>query len=82
MKSAVRVYLRAVDRFRELLLLGVHFTSRQPARRTEITSIRFRNGFLQERNVFIIHGQVVVVTRYHKSQSQLDKPKVIPRFLP
>ena len=24
----------------------------------------------------------MIVTRYHKSQSQFDKPKVIPRFLP
>ena len=23
-----------------------------------------------------------IITRYHKSQSQFDKPKVIPRFLP
>ncbi|KAK4978488.1 hypothetical protein LTR28_005319 [Elasticomyces elasticus] len=27
-------------------------------------------------------GQVVFVTRYHKSQSQWDKPKVVPLFLP
>jgi hypothetical protein len=25
---------------------------------------------------------MVFITRYHKSQSQFDKPKVIPRFLP
>ena len=37
---------------------------------------------MQDRNVFVIHGHMVVVTRYHKSQSQFDKPKVIPRFLP
>ena len=29
-----------------------------------------------------MHGQMVFVTRYHKSQTQMDKPKVIPRFLP
>jgi superfamily II DNA helicase RecQ len=27
-------------------------------------------------------GQVMTVVRYHKSQSQWDKPKVVPRFLP
>ncbi|TKA72808.1 hypothetical protein B0A55_09533 [Friedmanniomyces simplex] len=37
--------------------------------------------FLQDRNVFVIQGQMVVVTRYHKSQSQFYKPKVILRFL-
>ncbi|KAK3617521.1 hypothetical protein LTR22_026710 [Elasticomyces elasticus] len=81
-KTAVQKYLRQVDRFRELLLLCVHVTGGQPARGSEITTIRFRIGFLQDRNVFVIQGQMVVVTRYHKSQSQLDKPKVIPRFLP
>lgn len=78
----VRKYLQAVDRFRELLLFCVHITGGQPGRGTEITAIRSKNGFLQDRNIFIIRGQVVVVTRYHKSASQLDKPKVIPRFLP
>ncbi|TKA60633.1 hypothetical protein B0A49_13140 [Cryomyces minteri] len=78
----VRRYLRKVDRFRELLLFCVHLTGGQPARGTEITSVRFKNGFLQDRNIFVMHGQVVVITRYHKSQSQYDKPKVIPRFLP
>ncbi len=78
----VRAYLRAVDQFREILLLCVHLTGGQPARGTEISTVRFRNGYAQDRNVFVIHEQIVVVTRYHKSQSQLDKPKVIPRFLP
>ena len=30
----------------------------------------------------MIHGQIAVVTRYHKSQSQWGRPKVVPRFLP
>lgn len=78
----IRRWLRYVDEFRELLLLCVHITAGQPARGTEITSVRFKNGFMQARNVYIIHGQVAVVTRYHKSQSQQDKPKIVPRFLP
>jgi len=78
----IRRYLRHVDDFLRLLLFCVHTTYGQPARGTEITSIRFQNGCLQDRNVFIIDGQVVVVTRYHKSQSQFDRPKVVPRFLP
>lgn len=81
-KLPVLKYLRQVDRFRELLLFLVHVTGGQPARGSEITTIRFRNGFLQDRNVFAMAGQMVIVTRYHKSQSQFDKPKVIPRFLP
>jgi hypothetical protein len=62
-------YLRKVDRFRELLLLYMHLTGGQPARGTEMTTLRFKNGYLQDRNIFVMHGQMVFVTRYHKSQS-------------
>jgi len=78
----VRKYVRRIDRFLELLLFSVHVTGGQPARGTEITSLRHRNSFLQDRNIFVMDGQVAFVTRYHKSQSQWDKPKVVPRFLP
>ena len=81
-KPAVRRYLRQIDRFRELLLFCIHVCGGQPARGSEITTVRFRNGYMQDRNVFVIQGHMVIVTRYHKSQSQFDKPKVIPRFLP
>ncbi|KAF4546948.1 Orsellinic acid-like protein [Elsinoe fawcettii] len=78
----VKGYLQAVETFLRSLLFAVHVSGGQPARGPEITSLRFKNGFLQDRNVFIIHGQVVTVTRYHKSASQFDSPKVVPRFLP
>jgi superfamily II DNA helicase RecQ len=78
----VRQYLRRIETFLEMLLFSVHTTAGQPARGTEITSVRFRNGFLQDRNLYVIDGRVVLITRYHKSQSQFDTPKVIPRFLP
>jgi superfamily II DNA or RNA helicase len=78
----VRQYLRRIDRFLELALFGVHVASGQPGRGTEITTIRHKNSMLQDRNIFVVDGQVMTVVRYHKSQSQWDKPKVVPRFLP
>jgi superfamily II DNA helicase RecQ len=80
--KAVRQYMRQMDRFLELLLCSVHVTSGQPGRGSEITTIRHRNGVLQDRNIFVVDGQVMTVVRYHKSQSQWDKPKIVPRFLP
>jgi hypothetical protein len=44
--------------------------------------MQYRNGLLQDRNIFIVDSAVMTVVRYHKSQSQWDKPKVVPRFLP
>jgi hypothetical protein len=78
----VRQYLRQVNRFLELLLGCVHIMSGQPGRGSEITTIRHRNGLLQDRNVFVVDGDMMIVVRYHKSQSQWDKPKIVPRFLP
>jgi hypothetical protein len=78
----VRQYLRQVNRFLEVLLCSVHVTSGQPGRGSEITTIRHGNGILQDRNIFVVDGQVMTVVRYHKSQSQWDKPKIVPRFLP
>jgi hypothetical protein len=68
--KAVRQYIRQVDRFLELLLYSVHVTSGQPGRRSEITTIWHRNGILQDRNIFVADGQIIMVVRYHKSQSQ------------
>jgi superfamily II DNA or RNA helicase len=78
----VRQYLQQMDRFLELLLFSVHVTSGQPGRGSEITTIRHCNGLLQDRNIFVVDGAIMTVVRYHKSQSQLDRPKIVPRFLP
>jgi hypothetical protein len=67
---AVQRYLKLLDRFLELLCLAVHITSGQPARGPELLSVRWRNSVLQDRNLYIIAGQVAIVTRYHKTQSQ------------
>jgi superfamily II DNA helicase RecQ len=80
--KAARRYLRQVEKFLEFLLFLTHVTSGQPARGSEITTARHRNGYMQDRNLFVIDGQVVFISRYHKSQAMWDKPKVIPRFLP
>jgi len=78
----VKRYLRRIEHFLGLQLAGIQITSGQPGRGTEVTTMRHRNGVLQDRNMFVADGQVMTVVRYHKSQSQWDKPKVVPRFLP
>jgi hypothetical protein len=80
--TRVQEYGQQVKDFLELLLALIHVTSGQPACGEEITPIRHRNRFLQERNIFVIDRQIMFVTRYHKSQVLFGKPKVIPRFLP
>jgi hypothetical protein len=62
-------------------LLLAHITGGQPSRREEITGLRLVNSINRDRNVFVIDGEVVLVTQYHKSLAHFDSPKVIPRFL-
>jgi hypothetical protein len=78
----VREYMREVDKFRKLLLFCVHITGSQPARGTEILSLRFKNGSYRDRNVFIMDGSIMTVTLYNKTEAEWDTPKVVPRFLP
>ena len=80
--QGVQEYELAVKKFLEYMLILIHIAGGQPARGTEITSIRHANVMHASRNIFIMNGQVMVVTEYHKSQAVTDQPKVIPRFLP
>ncbi|KAG4274817.1 hypothetical protein FPRO04_14476 [Fusarium proliferatum] len=80
--AGIRKYLKLVKRFEEFLLLLAHITGGQPSRGEEITGLRLINGINRDRNIFIIDGEVVLVTQYHKSLAHFDSPKVIPRFLP
>lgn len=77
-----REYLREVDKFRKLLLFCVHVTGGQPARGSEILSLRFKNGCVRDRNIFLLDGYVMSVTFYNKTEAEWDIPKVVPRFLP
>jgi hypothetical protein len=78
----VQQYLRQVDCFLELLIGCVHVECGQLGRGPEITTMQHCNRLLQDRNIFIVDGAVMTVVCYHKSQSQWDKLKVVPRFLP
>ena len=81
--KAVQDHSKKLERFREKLWLLVHLTSGQPARTTEILSIRHQNTSNGgARNIFISKGQVCFVTAYHKNFQQTNQAKIIHRFMP
>jgi len=74
--------MEAVVKFREKLLVLMHLTGGQPARGTEIISIRHSNDAqAQHRNIFIEDGMVVYVTKYHKGFHMKGDVKIIHRYL-
>jgi superfamily II DNA helicase RecQ len=82
-RNEVERYMDRVVAFREKLLALMHMTAGQPARATEILSIRHSNTIKGgHRNIFIEDGMVVFVTRYHKGYAVSGDVKVIHRYLP
>jgi hypothetical protein len=81
--KAVQAYLAEKDRFLELLLLCVHLTAGQPARGTEVLSLRHCNTVHgRHRSIFIENGLVSTVTAYHKGYNITGSTKIIHRYLP
>ena len=75
--------IRKADTFLKRLLLLVHVTSGQPARGTELLSLRFQNTVLgHTRSVFMDDGAVSTVTAYHKGYSITGSTKIIHRYVP
>lgn len=58
--------MRCVDYFLMLLIVYVHITSRQLGRGLEITTMQHCNRLLQDRNIFVIDRQVIIVVCYYK----------------
>jgi superfamily II DNA helicase RecQ len=76
-------YKKALQLFREHLLVAVHMTGGQPARGTELLTVTYANmpnG--QSRGVFVEDGLMVYVTMYHKGIGHAQTAKVIHRYLP
>lgn len=82
-QAAVVKYKKSVDSFLRRLFLLIHLTSGQPARGTELLSLRHSNTMQgHHRNIFIDHGMVSTVTSFHKGYTVTGSTKIIHRYLP
>lgn len=82
-RKRVEQYFQDVDLFLERLLLLVHITSGQPARGTELLTLRHMNTLNgHHRSIFIENGLVGTVTSYHKGYNVTGTLKIIHRYLP
>ena len=80
---AVEKYEKAMQVFREHLLVLVHMTGGLPARGTEVVTVQYMNSPNGEsRGIFIEDGLMVYVTMYHKGVGASAKAKIIHRYLP
>ena len=79
-RAEVERYMGQVVEFREKLLVLMHIIDGQPARASEILSVRHCNTTRGEhRNVYIENELVVFVTRGHKEYNMKRDVKMIHR---
>ena len=81
--DAIEVYVEKVEVFRQLLLIAIYLLGGQPARTTEVLSLRYINtSYGGIRNIFIQHKMVCLLFLYHKGYNHSGQVKVVHRYLP
>lgn len=80
--GGIQAYYKHAQAFLDLLMVVIHLTSGQPARGSELLTLRYANSATSLRNFYIQDGQVMIVTDYYKNRMQHGLAKVTPRFLP
>ena len=80
--SGIHAWFKSCERCLGNLFALLHYGAGQPARGTELTILSLVNTSLHARNIYWFKKLVNIVTTYNKTQTTLEKPRVIARSLP
>jgi hypothetical protein len=72
-----KAYLAREKQFLLKLMVAMHIMGGQPARSPEIGSIKVQNSVTSSRNIFVINGQMAVVTTYDKARKRRGKTEYV-----
>ncbi|KAL3599869.1 hypothetical protein FPOAC2_04097 [Fusarium poae] len=81
-RQRVKMWLRDLRLLRETLLVLVHTWGGLPGRGPEVTTLRHCDSWQLIRNVFILDGQVMIVTDRDKMKAIRDNGRKVARFVP
>ncbi|RSL86277.1 hypothetical protein CDV31_016422, partial [Fusarium ambrosium] len=81
-RQGVEKWLRRLRLLRETLMLLVHTWSGLPGRGPELTTLRHCDSWQLIRNVFVMEGQVMIVTDRDKMKAIRDNGRKVARFVP
>ncbi|KAH7202853.1 hypothetical protein BKA60DRAFT_657532, partial [Fusarium oxysporum] len=81
-RQRVKRWLRDLKLLRETLLVLVHTWGGLPGRGPEITTLRHCDSWQLIRNIFIMDGQVMIVTDRDKMKAIRDNGRKVARFVP
>ena len=79
-KKYIKKYIIIQDQFLELYLMIMNFIYDQARREIEILSIVYKNIIIIDRNVILLNNQIMINTKYHKSQSIMNDIKIYILF--
>ncbi|KAF4421770.1 recQ family helicase [Fusarium austroafricanum] len=81
-QQGVKKWLRSLRLLRQTLLVLVHTWGGLPGRGPEITTLRHCDSWQLIRNIFIIDGQVMIVTDRDKMKAIRDNGQKVAQFVP
>jgi hypothetical protein len=81
-RQRVKRWLRDLKLLRETLLVLVHTWGGLPGRGPEITTLRHCDSWQLLRNIFMLDGQVMIVTDRDKMKAIRDNGRKVARFMP
>lgn len=81
-REATKRWLRRLRVFREVLMVLVHAWGGLPGRGPEVATLRHCDSWQLIRNLFVVDGQVMIVTDRDKMKAIRDNSRKVARFVP
>ncbi|MGH7974641.1 MAG: helicase-related protein [bacterium] len=80
--ARVESFLETCHSFEELTLTLLHLTGGAPSRASEYQTLMLRNTVANDRSVFMMAEDLVVIQGYFKTRNVAQQERVVAKFLP
>ena len=81
-EKRLQKWCEKANAFVDCLIALIHVLGGGPARAEELATLAILNTRTGMRNVYWMHGAIMVLTTYHKSQNVIGRGRPVARFLP
>ena len=81
-EKRLQSWFEKANSFVDCLIPLIHILGGGPARAEELATVAILNTKTGMRNVYWMHGSIMLLTTYHKSQNVIGRGRPVARFLP
>ena len=74
-------WMKKCKQLLEILVIACHLLGGQPARSTELATLRWKNSADEQRGVYWPNESIVLLGQYSKTRSQSSQDRLIPRYI-